>query len=47
VVLDGEPVALDQHGVSRFQLLQNVLRHEAKLLYFTPPSTTCSTSNAI
>jgi bifunctional non-homologous end joining protein LigD len=33
VVLDGELVALDQHGVSRFQLLQNALRHEAKLLY--------------
>jgi bifunctional non-homologous end joining protein LigD len=32
-VLDGELVALDQHGVSRFQLLQNALRHEAKLLY--------------
>jgi bifunctional non-homologous end joining protein LigD len=33
-VLDGELVALDEHGVSRFQLLQNALRHEAKLLYF-------------
>ena len=33
VVLDGELVALDQHGVSRFQLLQNALRHEAKLLF--------------
>src|SRR5688572_920832 len=32
-VLDGELVALDPHGVSRFQLLQNALRHEAKLLY--------------
>jgi bifunctional non-homologous end joining protein LigD len=32
-VLDGELVALDKHGVSRFQLLQNALRHEAKLLY--------------
>ena len=32
-VLDGELVALDRHGVSRFQLLQNALRHEAKLLY--------------
>src|SRR5205085_8079497 len=32
-VLDGELVALDSHGVSRFQLLQNALRHEAKLLY--------------
>ena len=32
-VLDGELVALDSQGVSRFQLLQNALRHEAKLLY--------------
>src|SRR5215207_10641162 len=32
-VLDGELVALDRHGVSRFQLLQNALRHEAKLFY--------------
>jgi bifunctional non-homologous end joining protein LigD len=32
-VLDGELVALDAQGVSRFQLLQNALRHEAKLLY--------------
>ena len=32
-VLDGELVALDAQGVSRFQLLQNSLRHEAKLLY--------------
>ena len=32
-VLDGELVALDGHGVSRFQLLQNALRHEAKLVY--------------
>ena len=32
-VLDGELVALDSKGVSRFQLLQNALRHEAKLLY--------------
>jgi bifunctional non-homologous end joining protein LigD len=32
-VLDGELVALDEHGVSRFQLLQNALRHEAKLVY--------------
>jgi bifunctional non-homologous end joining protein LigD len=32
-VLDGELVALDPHGVSRFQLLQNALRNEAKLLY--------------
>jgi bifunctional non-homologous end joining protein LigD len=32
-VIDGELVALDQNGVSRFQLLQNALRHKAKLLY--------------
>jgi hypothetical protein len=32
-VIDGELVALDKHGVSHFQLLQNALRHEAKLLY--------------
>jgi bifunctional non-homologous end joining protein LigD len=32
-VLDGELVALDSQGVSHFQLLQNALRHEAKLLY--------------
>jgi bifunctional non-homologous end joining protein LigD len=32
-VIDGELVALDQNGVSHFQLLQNALRHEAKLLY--------------
>jgi bifunctional non-homologous end joining protein LigD len=32
-VLDGELVALDKHGISHFQLLQNALRHEAKLLY--------------
>jgi bifunctional non-homologous end joining protein LigD len=32
-VLDGELVVLDEHGVSRFQLLQNALRHEARLLY--------------
>ena len=29
-VLDGELVALDDHGVSRFQLLQNALRFPAK-----------------
>ena len=40
VVLDGELVALDQHGVSRFQLLQNALRHEAKLR--TASSISCS-----
>jgi bifunctional non-homologous end joining protein LigD len=33
-VLDGELVALDESGVSRFQLLQNALRHEARLVYF-------------
>jgi bifunctional non-homologous end joining protein LigD len=32
-VLDGELVALDQHGVSNFQLLQNALRHEANQQY--------------
>ena len=32
-VLDGELVALDERGVSRFQLLQNALRHEARLAY--------------
>jgi bifunctional non-homologous end joining protein LigD len=32
-VIDGELVALDGDGVSHFQLLQNALRHEAKLLY--------------
>jgi bifunctional non-homologous end joining protein LigD len=32
-VLDGELVALDAHGVSRFQLLQNALRAEATLRY--------------
>ena len=29
-VLDGELVALDSQGVSRFQLLQNALRHEGQ-----------------
>jgi len=33
-VIDGELVALDKDGVSHFQLLQNALRHDAKLLYF-------------
>ena len=33
-VIDGELVALGKDGVSHFQLLQNALRHEAKLLYF-------------
>jgi bifunctional non-homologous end joining protein LigD len=32
-VLDGELVALDTHGISRFQLLQNALRAEATLRY--------------
>jgi bifunctional non-homologous end joining protein LigD len=32
-VIDGELVALDKDGVSHFQLLQNALRHEAKLQY--------------
>jgi bifunctional non-homologous end joining protein LigD len=32
-VIDGELVATAKDGVSHFQLLQNALRHEAKLLY--------------
>jgi bifunctional non-homologous end joining protein LigD len=32
-VIDGELVVLDKGGVSHFQLLQNALRREAKLLY--------------
>jgi hypothetical protein len=32
-VIDGELVALDAQGISRFQLLQNALRSEARLLY--------------
>ncbi len=32
-VIDGELVALDKEGVSHFQLLQNALRRQAKLLY--------------
>jgi bifunctional non-homologous end joining protein LigD len=32
-VIDGELVALDRHGVSRFQLLQNALRGAADLRY--------------
>ena len=32
-VIDGELVALDEKGVSHFQLMQNALRHEAKLQY--------------
>lgn len=32
-VIDGELVALDENGISHFQLLQNALRRQAKLLY--------------
>lgn len=32
-VIDGELVALDKAGISHFQLLQNALRHQARLLY--------------
>jgi bifunctional non-homologous end joining protein LigD len=32
-VIDGELIALDENGVSHFQLMQNALRHEAKLQY--------------
>jgi bifunctional non-homologous end joining protein LigD len=32
-VIDGELVALDKGGVSHFQLMQNALRHEARLLF--------------
>jgi bifunctional non-homologous end joining protein LigD len=32
-VVDGELVALDEHGVSRFQLLQNALRSSVNLHY--------------
>jgi len=32
-VIDGELVAIDKNGISHFQLLQNALRHKAKLLY--------------
>jgi bifunctional non-homologous end joining protein LigD len=32
-VIDGELVAIGRDGVSHFQLLQNALRHKAKLLY--------------
>jgi bifunctional non-homologous end joining protein LigD len=40
-VIDGELVALDKAGVSHFQLLQNALRHEAKLLYCAFELTFC------
>jgi bifunctional non-homologous end joining protein LigD len=33
-VIDGELVALDEGGISHFQLLQNALRDRAKLRYF-------------
>ena len=33
IVIDGELCALDAHGRSRFQLLQNALNKDAKLLY--------------
>jgi bifunctional non-homologous end joining protein LigD len=33
-VLDGELVALDEQGISRFQLLQNALRTQAALRYY-------------
>ena len=36
-----DAVALDAHGVSRFQLLQNALRAEAKLLYCTFDMMSC------
>jgi bifunctional non-homologous end joining protein LigD len=32
-VIDGELVAIGPEGVSHFQLPQNALRHEAKLLF--------------
>src|SRR3954447_19017004 len=32
-VVDGELVAVGSDGVSRFQLLQNALRHQARLQY--------------
>jgi bifunctional non-homologous end joining protein LigD len=33
-IIDGELVAIGNDGVSHFQLLQNALRHKAKLQYF-------------
>jgi len=33
LLLDGEVVVFDKQNVSHFQLLQNALRHEAKLQY--------------
>ena len=33
-IIDGELVAIGKDGVSHFQLLQNALRHKAKLKYF-------------
>jgi bifunctional non-homologous end joining protein LigD len=38
-VIDGELVAFDAHGVSRFQLLQNALRTVTNRI--TAPSTSC------
>src|SRR3978361_2392405 len=40
-VIDGELVAIGKDGVSHFQLLQNALRHEAKLLYCAFDLTFC------
>jgi bifunctional non-homologous end joining protein LigD len=34
-VIDGELVAIGEDGISHFQLLQNALRHQAKLQYVT------------
>jgi hypothetical protein len=41
-VIDGELVALDENGVSHFQLLQNALRHKARLLYCASCSRTAT-----